>query len=46
MIKSGIVVQARMGSSRLPGKVMEDLAGKRLRWDACSSGSAVSGARH
>lgn len=32
MAHTGIIIQARMSSSRLPGKAMKDLAGKPVLW--------------
>lgn len=39
------IVQARMGSSRLPGKMMEDLAGRPLMWHILQRARQVGPAR-
>lgn len=40
---TAVVVQARMGSSRLPGKVLLDLAGRTVLWHVLSRCRAIPG---
>ncbi len=41
---TAIIVQARLGSTRLPGKVMMDLAGRTVLWHVLSRCRAIPGA--
>ena len=36
------IIQARMGSSRLPGKVLEDIEGKSMLWHIVNRLNAVT----
>lgn len=42
-MKTVAVIQARMGSSRLPGKVMADLDGRPLIWHVLTRAMAIKG---
>lgn len=41
---AAVIVQARMGSHRLPGKVMADLAGKPVLWHVLTRAMRIKGA--
>lgn len=42
MLKTGIIIQARMGSTRLPGKVLLNLAGQPVLWHIVNRCSQLS----
>jgi len=44
MSKNAIIIQARMGSTRLPGKVLEPLGNKTVLWHVINRAKAVDGA--
>ena len=42
-MRTAAIIQARIGSSRLPGKVLMDLGGKTTLWHVLTRSAAVSG---
>lgn len=45
-MKTAVIVQARMGSSRFPGKALADLNGKPVLWHVLKNAKRILAARH